>query len=125
MEKLDGIPLGDVWYSMTTKEQHKVMKQIVEWETRLMSLVFPASGSIYYHRDLPSEKKIPLSGQDEVKFCIGPMVHYSWWHGNRHKLDIDRGPCKWTISKRLNNSLADYQQGSHQSTYFGQLVNGS
>lgn len=30
MEKLDGIPLSDIWYSMTIKEQQKVMKQIVE-----------------------------------------------------------------------------------------------
>lgn len=79
MEKLDGIPLGDMWYSMTTKEQHKVVKQIVEWETRLMSLEFPACGSLYYHKNLPSEKKISLSAQSEVDFCIGPVAHYRWW----------------------------------------------
>lgn len=33
MEKLDGTPLGDLWYLMILKEQHKTIKQIVEWET--------------------------------------------------------------------------------------------
>lgn len=72
MEKLGGTPLGDIWYSMTAKEQHKVMKQIVEWETRrLMSLNCPACGSLSYHKDLPSEKKIPLPDQHDAAFCIG------------------------------------------------------
>jgi hypothetical protein len=29
MEKIDGNALGDVWYSMTPKDQYKIMKQIV------------------------------------------------------------------------------------------------
>lgn len=95
MEKLGGTPLGDLWYSMTPKEQHKIMKQIVEWETRLMSLELPAYGSIYYRKDLQSEKNIPLSGPKDDEFCIGPIAHYSWWHDERSILNIDRGPCKF------------------------------
>ncbi|KKK25465.1 hypothetical protein AOCH_004383 [Aspergillus ochraceoroseus] len=60
MEKLDGTPLGDIWYTVTPKEQHSIMKQIIEWEARLMSLKFPASGSIYYQKDIPFERTIPL-----------------------------------------------------------------
>lgn len=62
-----------------------------------MSLKFPAYGSIYYSKDLTSEKKISLPGQRDVEFCIGPISHYSWWHDGRNTLDIDRGPCKWII----------------------------
>ncbi|KAE8349515.1 kinase-like domain-containing protein [Aspergillus coremiiformis] len=105
MERLGGIPLGDVWYSMTPREQHKMMKQLVEWETRLMSLEFPAYGSIYYRNDLPSEKSIPLPGQTEVKFCIGPIVHYSWWHGERSTLNIDRGP--WLSSTDIFRAVGE------------------
>lgn len=94
MWRLDGQPLGATWYSLTSKQQHKVIKQIVELETRLMSLDFPACGSIYYQKDLHSERKTPLSGQKE--FCIGPIAHYSWWHGERSRLDLDRGPCPCT-----------------------------
>lgn len=105
MEKLDGTPLGDMWYSMTPKEQHKVMKQIVEWETRFMSLNFPAYGSLYYSTDLSSEKRVPLSGQEDVEFCVGPIAHYSWWHDERKTLNIDRGPCTWAAL--VSSSIKD------------------
>ncbi|KAB8200109.1 kinase-like protein [Aspergillus parasiticus] len=92
MEKLDGIPLGDKWFSMTPKEQHKLMKQIIEWETQFMSLQFPASGSLYYTKDLSSERKVQLTDPNGMAFCIGPIAHYDWWHDKRDLLNIDRGP---------------------------------
>jgi hypothetical protein len=127
MEKLGGTPLGDMWYSMTPREQHNMMKQIVEWETRLMSSEFPACGSIYYCKDLPSEKRIPLSSQKDVEFCIGPIAHYSWWHDERSMLNIDGGPCKWMIFGKQSISLSfiNCQQGCHLLIYFGRLVSGS
>jgi hypothetical protein len=93
MEKLDGIPLGEIWYTMTPKQQQKIMKQIVQWETRFMSLEFPAYGSLHYQKDVPTERKVPLPSHNG-KFCIGPMAHYRWWRGERSILDIDRGPCE-------------------------------
>ncbi|KAH1668119.1 hypothetical protein KXV52_005667 [Aspergillus fumigatus] len=105
MEKLDGTPLGDMWYAMTPKEQHKTMKQIVEWETRLMSMDFPAFGSIYYQRDLPTERKVPLSAHHGGEFCIGPMAHYGWWHGERSILDVDRGP--WSSSSDIFRAVGE------------------
>lgn len=78
---------------MTPKEQHKIMTQIVEWETRLMSLKFPASGSLYYSKDLPSDKRAKLDHLNGMAFCIGLIAHYSWWHGERGIMDIDRRPC--------------------------------
>lgn len=33
IEILDSTPLGNLWYLITLKEQHKTIKQIVEWET--------------------------------------------------------------------------------------------
>ncbi|KAE8308649.1 kinase-like protein [Aspergillus transmontanensis] len=92
MEKLDGIPLGDKWFSMTPKEQHKLMKQIIEWETQFMSLQFPASGSLYYTKDPLSERKVQLTDPNGMAFCIGPIAHYDWWHDKRDLLNIDRGP---------------------------------
>ena len=59
-----------------------------------MSLDFPAFGGLYYHRDLRSEKKFSLPDERDAAFCIGPIAHYSWWHGNRRTLNVDRGPCK-------------------------------
>ncbi|PYI30386.1 kinase-like protein [Aspergillus indologenus CBS 114.80] len=96
MEKLDGTPLGDKWFSLTPKEYHQVMKQIIEWETRLMSLQFPASGSLYYSKDLSSASRIQLADPNATAFCIGPTAHYGWWHDKRDLLNVDRGP--WSSS---------------------------
>ncbi|GIK00090.1 phosphotransferase enzyme [Aspergillus viridinutans] len=105
MEKLDGTPLGDIWYAMTPKDQHKITKQIVELEARLMSLEFPACGSLYYQKDLPTKKKVPLPSHNNGEFCIGPIAHYSWWHGERSILDIDRGP--WSSSSDLFRAVGE------------------
>ncbi|KAL4781272.1 kinase-like domain-containing protein [Aspergillus varians] len=105
MEKLDGIPLGEVWYTMTPKQQHGIMKQIVEWETRLMSMKFPASGSIYYQKDLASGQGVPLLENSDRGFCIGPMAHYSWWHDERAILNADRGP--WASSNDIFRAVGE------------------
>jgi hypothetical protein len=94
MEKLDGTPLGEIWYTMSLKDQLGIMKQIVEWEARFMSLKFPASGSLYYRKDVLSGESIPLSDHGDRDFCIGPIAHYSWWHEKRAALETDRGPCE-------------------------------
>ncbi|GLB19609.1 phosphotransferase enzyme [Aspergillus tubingensis] len=104
-EKLDGTPLGDRWFSMTPKEQYKIMTQIVEWETRLMLLKFPTSESLYYSKDLPSEKRAKLDDPNSMAFCIGPIAHYSWWHGERGIMDIDRGP--WPLSVDIFRAVGE------------------
>ncbi|RAK85510.1 hypothetical protein BO79DRAFT_231441 [Aspergillus costaricaensis CBS 115574] len=104
-EKLDGTPLGDKWFSLTPQEQYKIMTQIVEWETRLMSLEFPASRSLYYSKDLPSEKRTKLDDPSSMAFCIGPIAHYSWWHGERGIMDIDRGP--WPSSVDIFRAVGE------------------
>ncbi|KAI2715303.1 hypothetical protein CBS147332_4957 [Penicillium roqueforti] len=54
LERLEGIPLSDQWFSMDTKTRVKIMRQIVDMERRFISIHFPASGSLYYRRDLDS-----------------------------------------------------------------------
>lgn len=96
MEKLEGTTLGDVWLSLSFKERHKVVEQIVLLERRLFSLQLPASGSIYFPNDLARHERsqsVPFQSQGH-EFCIGPMAHYSWWHKGRDSLECDRGPCK-------------------------------
>ncbi|OJI79395.1 hypothetical protein ASPTUDRAFT_78786 [Aspergillus tubingensis CBS 134.48] len=113
MEKLDGTPLGDKWFSMTPKEQYKIMTQILEWETRLMSLEFPASGSLYYTKDLPFGRRTTLDGPNGMAFCIGPISHYSWWHGERGIMDIDRGPSKPRLPyERLYREIYQFKRVS-------------
>ncbi|KAL4903126.1 prion-inhibition and propagation-domain-containing protein [Aspergillus multicolor] len=60
MEKMGGTPLCETWYTMMPKQQRGIMGQTVEWETRLISLKFPASGSLYYQKDNSSERSVAL-----------------------------------------------------------------
>ncbi|KAJ5087374.1 hypothetical protein N7456_010990 [Penicillium angulare] len=99
LEKINGTSLGDQWFSMDTKTRVKVMKQIVDLEKQFMSISFPASGSLYYSRDLdcppnaiPASPDSHLSSPDQI--VIGPTAQHEWWYQQRALLDVDRGP--WT-----------------------------
>ena len=96
LEKIEGIPLGDRWFSLTVKERYKVIEQIVHLEQKLFALQLPAHGSIYFPEDLDENDRLRavpfhVGGR---KFCIGPMAHYIWWEKERTSMDCDRGPCK-------------------------------
>ncbi|KAF2258095.1 hypothetical protein CC78DRAFT_587545 [Lojkania enalia] len=92
MEKLPGRPIGDAWFDLSEQERLKVLLQIVKLEIKLFTIGLPASGSMYYARDLsPSTPKINIPGSDG-ELCIGPYAALRWWFGERGDLDIDRGP---------------------------------
>ncbi|EFR05253.1 hypothetical protein MGYG_08264 [Nannizzia gypsea CBS 118893] len=72
LEKIDGSPLGDRWFTIGNKTRVKIMKQIVEVETRPF---------------LPEQ-----TTTDEI--VVGPIAQYEWWYKERASLDVDRGPWK-------------------------------
>lgn len=97
LEKLEGVPLSDQWFTMDNKTRVKIMSQIVDIKKRVMSIPLPASGSIYHRRDLEfSDPAIPIT-TDIVStrdhFAVGPTTQLEWWHRERALLDVDRGPC--------------------------------
>lgn len=55
MEKVQGKSLGDVWFELSPKDRIKVLSGIVDHEAKLLSLSFPAFGSLYLEKDLPLE----------------------------------------------------------------------
>ncbi|KAJ5139197.1 uncharacterized protein N7515_004045 [Penicillium bovifimosum] len=89
LEKLEGTPLGDQWFSMDTKTRVKVMRQIVDLERQFMSIHFPASGSLYHRRDLDGSQHSILVSDDIV---VGPTAQLEWWYRERASLKVDRGP---------------------------------
>lgn len=98
LERLQRTPLSDQWFSMDTKSRVKVMRQIVDLERRFMSIEFPASGSLYHHRDLDgSQHYIPVS--DDI--VVGPTAQHEWWYRERASLKVDRGPCKSSCKLHL------------------------
>ncbi|PYI04636.1 phosphotransferase family protein [Aspergillus sclerotiicarbonarius CBS 121057] len=105
MEKLPGRPLGDRWFELSDRERLKVLLQLVQLEAKLHAIELPASGSIYYASDLPSDSpRIVIPDSD---FCIGPNAALQWWFAERSSLRIDRGPCEDPIDVLRNPALKE------------------
>ncbi|KAL8951800.1 MAG: hypothetical protein Q9222_002249 [Ikaeria aurantiellina] len=93
MEKVAGTRLGESWYQLTSEQGFKIMTQIVRTEAKLFSTKLPASGSLYYKKDLnPGVTTIPVPEILDERLCIGPSVHARWWLDERASMSIDRGP---------------------------------
>ena len=96
MEFVTGTKLSDIWMELEGAEVASVVRQMVELEARIMSIPFPAGGSLYYADDLQKAAGrmtgVPMPLDDE-RFCIGPDVRLPIWYGRRSQLDVDRGPC--------------------------------
>jgi len=102
MEYVDDIDLSQIWFDLKEGEIISLMDQIAKLESTMMSISFPAGGSIYYARDLkelsgsegvPLEGKIEGMSLEKWRFCIGPDVSPPLWYGRRAQLDVFRGPC--------------------------------
>lgn len=93
MEFMKGTKLSDVWQELEEPEITSVLRQLVQLESRMISIPFPAGGSLYYTKDL--EKATGRTGitLDDDRFCIGPDARVRMWYGRRSQLDVNRGPC--------------------------------
>ncbi|KAJ7164870.1 protein kinase subdomain-containing protein PKL/CAK/Fmp29 [Mycena filopes] len=92
MEFIRGLNLGDMWYDLEEPEIASVLRQLTQLESRMMSIAFPAGGSLYYAKDLEKmtgTRGIPL---EDDSFCVGPDVSIVLWCGRRSQFDVDRGP---------------------------------
>ncbi|KAF2718973.1 hypothetical protein K431DRAFT_340316 [Polychaeton citri CBS 116435] len=98
MEVNPAINLGDIWFELGETARTTIVRRLVELESRLFSLRFPASGSIYCSRDLDaaSDRIKITSGScsSNGQFCIVPDMNLALWYGGRLALDTFRGPYK-------------------------------
>ncbi|PGG99343.1 hypothetical protein AJ80_09381 [Polytolypa hystricis UAMH7299] len=90
MEKAEGEPIGESWYTLSEKQRLKVLMGLVKIEEKLFAIDLKASGSIYYAHDLPPEMdRVAIScspsqqGSDTTaaargEFCVGPVVSLKW-----------------------------------------------
>lgn len=101
MEYVKGTDLSQIWPGLKEDEIVSLMDELAKFESTMMSISFPAGGSLYYAKDLmelSGNKGIPLDEQvessvlEEERFCIGPDVSVPLWYGRRERLDIFRGP---------------------------------
>ncbi|KAF1960978.1 hypothetical protein CC80DRAFT_523199 [Byssothecium circinans] len=96
MELMRGTNLGDVWFDLPEKARIRVVKKLVELESRLFALPLPASGSLYYAKDLKvgfNKVDVPVADSaGQSRFCVGPETRLDLWYGKRLNIQTDRGP---------------------------------
>lgn len=93
MEFVRGTKLSDVWLELGDADLVSVLRQLTQLESHMMSIPFPAGGSLYYASDLEKVARgtrIPLK---DKRFCVGTDARLSMWYGRRSQLEIDRRPC--------------------------------
>ncbi|KAG6329006.1 hypothetical protein ID866_10083 [Astraeus odoratus] len=92
MEFVQGTNLSDVWLDLGEREIISVLRQLTQLESKMMSISFPAGGSLYYTHDLEKVAGGPGIPLKDERFCVGPDVRLPLWYGRRSQLDVDRGP---------------------------------
>ena len=101
LEYVEGTDLSEEWFNLEKREIDSFTEQLARLESIMMSISFPAGGSIHYARDLktlsgnqgiPLEEEnegIPLDEQIESislekgQFCLGPDWKCSGDHVRR------------------------------------------
>lgn len=79
MEFVDGAKLSDIWFDLGEREIESVVRQLVQLEAKMMSISFPAGGSLYYAQDLERVAGKPGIPLKDERFCIGPDVRLTLW----------------------------------------------
>ena len=100
LEKVAGVPLSEKWDDMSDVDRYKLIERVVEVETELASLRFPAYGSLYFADFLPdiSTRWLLGSAKDPSgSFCIGPPCSRPWLRAgflDNIGREIESGPCQ-------------------------------
>ncbi|KAJ6578076.1 protein kinase subdomain-containing protein PKL CAK Fmp29 [Mycena capillaripes] len=94
MEFVRGAKLADVWFDLGEREIISVLRQLAQLESKMMSISFPAGGSLYYAQDLEKVAGGPGIPLEDECFCVGPDTGLPLWFGRRSQLEVDRGPCR-------------------------------
>jgi hypothetical protein len=94
MEFVEGTSLSDIWFDLGEGDIISISRQLAELESKMMSITFPAGGSLYYTKDLEKVATRPGIPLEDERFCLGPDTRLPLWYGRRSQLDVDRGPCR-------------------------------
>ncbi|KAJ7202551.1 protein kinase subdomain-containing protein PKL CAK Fmp29 [Mycena pura] len=98
MQFVEGSSLSDVLPNLKEGDIISILRQLAQLESKMMSMAFPAGGSLYFPEDLA---KAPRSASGPIRpgialenklFCVGPETSLLLWYGRRAQLDVDRGP---------------------------------
>ncbi|KAI0289096.1 protein kinase subdomain-containing protein PKL CAK Fmp29 [Russula brevipes] len=112
MEFVEGTSLSDKWFDLGEGDIISISRQLAELESKMMSITFPAGGSLYYTKDLEKVARPGIPLEDE-RFCVGPDTRLPLWYGRRSHLDVDRGPyssAEAALARGADKELAYLEQ---------------
>ena len=72
LEFLRGIKLRDIWFELGEEEIISITRQLAQLESKMMSIAFPAGGSLYYAKDIEKMTERPGIPLEDARFCVGP-----------------------------------------------------
>ncbi|KAF8995944.1 protein kinase subdomain-containing protein PKL CAK Fmp29 [Cyathus striatus] len=114
MDFVQGLRLSSIWFDLNEREIDLILRQLVELESKMMSISFPAGGSLYYSKDLEKVASKPGIPLEDKHFSVGPDVNLSLWFSRRSQLDVDRGPYKSAEATLLE---AAYKELAYLETF--------
>jgi hypothetical protein len=94
MQKVGGVPLSDIWWSLRGRQMLTVIEQLVQFQSKMFKTPLSSYGSLYFKTSLPLGQGNSPGGTDYDNWCLGPVTDMAFWHDGREDLSIDRGPCK-------------------------------
>ncbi|CAG7982710.1 unnamed protein product [Penicillium nalgiovense] len=96
MDKVEGVPLSEVWDTMQLQQKFKVILAMTSLQKEWLSVSFLHYGSLYYAGDVqsPAYNHYVNEGMaiNDPEFAIGPATGRDWFDAGRSVLDIERGP---------------------------------
>ncbi|CEJ62630.1 hypothetical protein PMG11_11125 [Penicillium brasilianum] len=104
MEKAPGIPLFQVWGTMTEFEKLQLIKNLTKLEAQLATIKFPFYGGLYLRTDTSrSNRRLDGDIDPSQSFCIGPSCDRAY--NTDMTLEFNQGP--WNSVSDLGISIAE------------------
>ncbi|KAL2385017.1 hypothetical protein RJZ90_001633 [Blastomyces dermatitidis] len=111
MDKIEGVPLSQVWNMMKLPQKLQVLLAMTRLQKQWLGVSFSRYGSLYYAGDVhpPPDNHYIKDGKavKDSEVAIGPTTGRDWFDGGRSVLDIERGPYAY---KFVGASLMQYLQ---------------
>ncbi|QRV83181.1 phosphotransferase enzyme family protein [Ceratobasidium sp. AG-Ba] len=112
MRRCKGVELRKIWDDVSGESASDVIDQVLQAERKFAEYRFSQIGSIYYKEDVEPclrERRLYAEGfpddEGSERFRIGPSTEWALWRGERARLEVDRGPCKFIAPKLVYRDL--------------------
>ena len=97
MDKIEGVPLSQVWDTLKLPQKLQVLLAMTHLQKQWLSVSFSHYGGLYYTGDVqqPEDSHYVKDGKAirDSGYVIGPATGRDWFDAGRSILDIEKGPC--------------------------------